>query len=146
LRPDYRKRVERTGETYHRLSFSPDRRTLALGADDGAVWLLDLPSMRLPMTLRGHASSIRALAFAPDGKSLASASRDGRIVLWDPVQGERRRVVAEHGPRPIDSMAFSPDGRMLCVADLAFAPADLLLYDPETGDVQTRLRGHPLGV
>jgi WD40 repeat protein len=146
LRPDYRKRVERTGKTFHRLSFSPDRRTLALGADDGAVWLLDLPSTRLRMTLRGHASSIRALAFAPDGKALASSSRDGRIVLWDPVQGERRRVLVEHGPRPIDNMAFSPDGRSLCVADLAFAPGDLLLYDPETGVVRTRLTGNPLGV
>jgi WD40 repeat protein len=145
-RSSYTKLAELTGETYYGLAFSPDGRTLAVGAEDGTIRLLEMPSARVVMTLRGGDSTVRALAFSPDGKFLLSAGQMGRVVLWDPVRGVERRVLIERGNAPIRSVAFSPDGRSVCLAEPAYAPRDVLLYDPETGAVRTRLTGHPLGV
>ncbi len=145
-RPVYRKQMELTGETFRGIAFSPDGRTLALGAEDGTIRLLDMPSARVRMTLRDHVSTMRALAFSPDGKLLVSSSHHGRVVLWDAIEGAERRVLVERGPGPVRSVAFSPDGRSVCVAEPAYGPRDLVLYDPETGAVRTRLPGHPLGV
>jgi WD40 repeat protein len=144
-RPSYSKQMELTGETFRGLAFSPDGRTLAMGAEDGTIRLLDLGSAQVRMTLRGHQTEVRALAFSPDGKLLVSGSQEGRAVIWDPVGGVQRRVLVERGPTAILGVAFSPDGRSVGLAEPANGPRDVLLYDPETGAVRTRLAGHSLG-
>jgi WD40 repeat protein len=97
------------------------------------------------MTFKDHVSTLRALAFSPDGKLLVSANQAGRVVLWDTARGIERHVLLEHAAGPVLSVAFSPDGRSVCVAEPAYRPADVVLYDPETGAVRKRLTGHPLG-
>jgi WD40 repeat protein len=145
-RPDYQRKLDRSGPTYHSLSFSPDGRTLALGAEDGSIRLWDMPEARERSILRGHGGTVRSVAFSPDGKRLASGSQDGGVVLWDAIRPEKlRRLVAE-GPAPIQTVAFSPDGRTLGLAEASYKPGDVILMDPETGAVRTRLAGHRLGI
>jgi WD40 repeat protein len=145
LDPCYQRQVERTGETYRRLAFAPDGRTLALGSEDGAIRLWEMPAGRERAVLRGHTGSVWGLAFSPDGQQLASGGQDGRLVVWDPVAGTETRVLRAAHPAPIRSLAFSPDGRCLGVAELSMEASDFLIFDLESGTVRTRLVGHRLG-
>ncbi len=67
----------------HSVAFSPDGRTLASGAADGAIILWDVATGERLRTLQGHADMVLNVAFSPDGRTLASASEDGTIILWD---------------------------------------------------------------
>ncbi len=145
-RPDYRRMMERVGDSYHSVSFSPDGKTIALGAEDGTVRLCDMPSARERQVLRGHAGTVRSVAFSPDGSLLVSASQEGRVVLWDAIQGAERRILIAEGPFPIRSVAFSSDGRTIALGEPSYKPGDVLLLDVRTGAIRARLAGHTLGV
>jgi WD40 repeat protein len=146
-RPDYVRRVERIGDTYRALSFSPDGRTLVLGGEDGSIRLWDVPSMKERMVLHGgHTGMVRSLAISPDGKLLVSAGHDGRVVLWDPVHGTEMRVLVTGSPGPIRSVVLSPDGQTVGVGVNFWNAEDVVLLDVQTGAIRTRLPGHRLGV
>ena len=136
-RPEYQRVLERVGDSYHSVSFSPDGKTLALGAEDGTVRLCDMPSARERQILRGHALTVRSVVFSPDGSLLVSGSQEGRVVLWDAVRGAERRVLVADGPTPIRSVAFSPDGHTIALGEPSYKPRDVLLLDVETGAIRT---------
>ncbi len=143
--PSYHRLIERAGVSYRGLAYSPDGRTLALGSEDGEVRLWEMPAGRERAVLRGHTGSVWGLAFSPDGKRLATGGQDGRLFLWDPVAGTESRVLRGAHPAPIRSLAFSPDGRSLGLAEPSSEASDFLIFDVETGVVRTRLFGHHLG-
>ncbi len=145
-RPDYRRSVERVGESYHALSFSPDGQTLALGAEDGRIHLWEMPSARERMVLLGQTDAVRSVGFSPDGKLLVSLSQTGRVVLWDVIRGTESRVLAAACPTKVRSVAFSPDGQRLALGKLNSTAQDILLVDVHTGEIKTRLTGHHLGI
>jgi WD40 repeat protein len=63
------------------VAFSPDGRTLASSADDGAVKLWNVASLQEATTLHGHRGPVSAIAFSPDGKHLASGG--WAVRLWN---------------------------------------------------------------
>jgi WD40 repeat protein len=69
------------------VAFSPDRRTLAAGGDDGKVWLWNLadPAHPAPLgqPLTGPAGAVTSVAFSPDGRTLAASSDDETVQLWN---------------------------------------------------------------
>ena len=77
---------------------------------------------------------VDATIFAPDGHTLATVGDDHIVKVWD---------VATHGlrfeiPQPLDSsvgIAFSHNGQSLAVG----SQDSLVLHDPTTGKVQSRL-------
>jgi WD40 repeat protein len=144
--PSYHRQVERSGESYRSLAFSPDGRTLALGSEDGTIRLWEMPAARERAVLRGHIGTVKGLAFSPDGKFLASGGQEGRAVLWDAIGSTAPRVLVEEGPSPIRSLAFSPDGRIVGVAQPTYKAQDVLFFGVDTGAIRNRLSGHPLGV
>jgi len=95
------------------LAFSPDGKTLAVGAGN-TITLVDLASHQVTLTLKGHTGTVWSLAFSPDGNTLASGSTDGTVRLWhaatlpelDPLQvvlrGAADRTVALQW-RPVPS-------------------------------------------
>jgi WD40 repeat protein len=143
---DYRCLVEKTGRSYRCATFSPDSRTLVLGADDGTIRFWDMPSAQERMVLTGHTDMLRNVAFSPDGKLLASSGQDGRVLLWDAPRGTRLRTLADPGPDSIRTVAFAPDGQTLALSEFAWQPRDVLLVDVATGAVRSRLSGHRRGI
>jgi WD40 repeat protein len=96
------------------VAFSPDGKTLAVGAIDGIVRLLDPSTGKVQRELVGHTGwiVIRGVVFSPDGKTLATGSTDGSVRLWDPSTGSQ--VAALEGHRfQIIAISFSPDGKRL---------------------------------
>ncbi len=134
------------GMTYRCIAFSPDGSTLALGCDDGSVRLLDGETAQEWAVLRGHSDVVRSLAFSPDGANLVSSGQDRQILLWDATDGTRIRSLSHPGPNPVQVVAFSPRGDQIAVGEVSGSPSDIVLIDPKTGDIRSRLTGHSAGV
>jgi WD40 repeat protein len=78
-----RLRVARPGASPVRVAFSPDGRLMAVGANSGAVIVLNATDGWEVAELAGCPGGVSALAFAPDGKTLATAGTDGAVLIWD---------------------------------------------------------------
>jgi len=75
------------------------------------------PAIRvhLKASLPGHTDLARCVAFSPDGKELVSVSDDEAVILWDLNKlKERKRL---DGGEKMNSVTFSPDGKLLATAD-----------------------------
>jgi hypothetical protein len=116
------------------LAFSPDKRTLAVGDENGNIRIWDVAqrvaqrSVDAPMMI-GHTGTVSSLAFSPDGKLLASAgstewhadsnsySNDGTVRLWntDTQQPIGDPLINERANSPAMAVAFAPGGEKLAV-------------------------------
>jgi WD40 repeat protein len=128
-RAEYALLARSEGTTYRCLAFSPDGSTLALGCDDGSIRLLDGETAEEWAVLRGHADVVRSLAFSPDA-----------------IEGKRVRSLGSSGSSPVQVVAFSPRGNQIAVGEVSGCPQDVVLIDPATGDIRSRLAGHSAGV
>jgi WD40 repeat protein len=99
------------------LAWSPDGKDLASGSGDGSVRYWDpaltpeaMSDPKLPPI------ELFALAFSPDGARMITVSKtNGAVVLWD-AASLRAEPLAFVGTNQL-SVAISPDGRLLAVAD-----------------------------
>lgn len=129
------------------VAYSPDGKLIASGSGHwgwgrpGEVILWDAITGERVATLVGHNGPIMGLAFSPDSGKLASASvgwegkGPGGVKIWS-TSGEELCSL----PRPIDnshSVAFSPDGRWLTVADYG---GDVVIWDMERSRIVRRYR------
>jgi WD40 repeat protein/energy-coupling factor transporter ATP-binding protein EcfA2 len=103
------------------MTFSPDRRELAVSGEDApAPVLVDVTSgrVRQRMTGGGHRGSIASMVFAPDGKRLVSGGDyETQAIVWDTGTGRlvrRLQDPASSGqPSVAVAVAWSPDGGTL---------------------------------
>lgn len=97
------------------LAFSPDARTLAMGARDGKLWLWHLSEGRPRPPVRAHLTPVNSLAFTTDGKLLASASMTADDVgVWSAETG--RRLALFRNQASVQALAFAPGGSDLATA------------------------------
>src|SRR5713101_6222702 len=61
-----------------------------------------------------HGFLTGAIAYSPDGKTLASGGRFPGLRLWDAETGRLLKRPSQSG---VNSLAFSPDSKMLLVSD-----------------------------
>jgi WD40 repeat protein len=71
------------------VAFSPDRRAIAAGATEAAVYLWDADSGKLLRRLEGPSGGVAALAFAPEGRLITAADRDESIRVWETDTGRQ---------------------------------------------------------
>ena len=66
----------------HSLSWSIDGSTIAFGAADGTVRLIDVNTKTIIDILRGNYGEVLAVSWSPDGTRLASSDFNGQIIIW----------------------------------------------------------------
>lgn len=93
------------------LTFDPQGKYLAGAGMDEAVYVWDVETQDTVFVLGGHRDKIHAVAFDPTGSYLVSGGDDGTIRVWDVLSG--RSLVAREFDSPVQSLAFSPDGKYL---------------------------------
>jgi tetratricopeptide (TPR) repeat protein len=112
------------------LAFAPDGRTFATGGSAGARVFTTATGALLAEFC--HGATVADVAYSPDGRMLATASERSTAQIWDSSTGELLAqfphasrvddVLSEYFPllesmqnRPVQRVAFSPDGQMLAV-------------------------------
>ncbi len=119
-------------------AFNPNGKTVAIGSENGTIYLHDLDTGELEIALTGHEEYVENLAFSPDGKTVVSGSGDGTIRLWDIHTGEHRLIFTGH---TLDALgvAFSPDGKTLASS---IDDGTIRFWDTDTGNEKHTFTGH----
>jgi WD40 repeat protein len=99
------------------VAFSPDGETLAI-ANKFGISLWDTRSRRYIKNFAGKGDDpICSAIYSPRGKILASDDNDGNAQLWDLATDRPISKPLESAYCPNESVAFSPDGKMLAVGN-----------------------------
>jgi serine/threonine protein kinase len=107
------------------IAFSPNGKTLAAGASGGlksgsqakgTTYLLNVNSGKRTQTLGPGGG---AEAFSPDGVMLATAGgpRNSATYLWNVDSGDKIAILDDHHDSSVESVSFSPDGKLLAAND-----------------------------
>lgn len=92
------------------VAFSPDGQTLAIGSDDGTMYLCSTGDGKLIRTLPNKTDQLNSIAFAPDGQTLATA-QDHSVRLWRVADGTLLRELPTY--YDVAWATFAPDSATL---------------------------------
>ena len=93
------------------LTFDPQGKYLAGAGLDDAVYVWDAETQDTVFVFGGHQQNINTICFDPSGSYLISGGDDGTVRAWDILSG--RMLIAREFDTPVQSLAFSPDGKFL---------------------------------
>lgn len=104
------------------LTIDPSGKSIAAGAEDGAILEWDTASGHPGPVLTGHTDTVTSLSYDDDGSALASVSRDDTLLIFDAATGEQlgRQPIAQ-SPNALgneSSVAFSPTGALIAYSDV----------------------------
>ena len=95
-----------------RLMFSADGGRL-IAANASAIQIWDLHKVDEITIMQGHQGAIPCAAFHPSGKLLATGGKDNFVRFWNPATGQQ--VAVHDFQEPVQTLTFSPDGRLLAI-------------------------------
>jgi WD40 repeat protein len=130
--------------TFRSLAVSPDGAILAIGTEEGIVYLWQVSDGTLLSTLEGHTQDkgVTDVAFSPDGATLASSSIDETVRLWRVADGALLDTLEGH-ERWVMSVAFSPDGATVASGGDTFDNTVRLWRASDGAQLRTlEMRGH----
>ncbi len=114
-----------SGAPMRAAALSADRGLLALGREDGAIELWDVPSRSRQADLHAAGGAVARVLFTPSGRELVTASNDGTATVWDlAARHERARMTLGKFTSPTDLGAFErpvalvPNGHAVRIVDL----------------------------
>ena len=92
---------------------------VAATGDDFGIRIIDVATLNVLKTLKGHRDLIRSLSFDKAGDSLVSAGNDGQLIIWNRTNSFE---IAQRmqGTPALASVCFSPDGNK--IAAVGFDP------------------------
>ena len=97
----------------HSLAVDRSGKLLAIGSEDGAIMLWDLPAGQPDgVPLDQHLASVTSLAFSPDGATLASGSADLALILWDVDSHQSIANPISGAASTLTALAYSPEDRL----------------------------------
>jgi serine/threonine protein kinase/WD40 repeat protein/DNA-binding SARP family transcriptional activator len=122
-------------------AFSPDGAILATAGWDGQIAIWDTSTGEMMNLLQGHGDRVpinvsepgrvnfvEQVGFRPNSDELASVGYDGTVRVWNPVTGATR--VLRSFDYELSSMAYSPDGSRMAVAERT---GEIHVLDSDTG-------------
>ena len=102
--------------TIRAISFSPDGRTLAAGADE-TIQIWDVATTKERTAFKELTYSVQAIVFSSDGRTLVTGGqRADRLTLWDVASAKGMTTLSEHAH--VVSLAISADGSILVSGSL----------------------------
>jgi WD40 repeat protein len=124
------------------IALSSDGKKVALVGIDNTLRVVDLAAekevFKQPLPPKGPDQFFR-MSFSPDGKKLAWMGEDAKtFALWDIATG--KPVLQFRGsPGTIQSVLFSPNGKMIAAVDSGEDGGSIGLWNSETGKELRRL-------
>nr|XP_033328034.1 protein FAN-like isoform X1 [Megalopta genalis] len=81
------------------INISRDETLLISGTEDGEIFLWNLDTYNLQLTVKGHSGRINAMTFDPEGKSIISCAEDKALNIIDILTSTQiYRTTIEHEP------------------------------------------------
>ncbi len=140
----------RATEFVHSMAFSPDGRSLAFTAgisDSIVVW--DLDRGQGSRTVRLDRGQVGCLGVSPDGTTLAAAvwiENKEHLRMWD-VSDSRTHVIPTSPESRIPSWVVRSHsdcgGKYRVTGDDRWYPKRVVITDPRTNQIVSRIAGHP---
>ncbi len=126
-------------EYVNSVAFSPDKKLIAAGSDDGTVCIWNLDDAALLYTIGDRKEetnlAIKSVAFSPDGKLLAAGSMD-TIRVWRTSDWELTGLLKGHSAIHI---SFSKDGNLIAAGS---NEGDILIWQVSEEKPLKILSGH----
>lgn len=121
---------------YNIMAFSNSGREVFATTNEGAVKILDYPSMSVLHTLLGHTSSCYTVKQSPVGNWVSVGSGDSLISLWDTHSWLCMQTLTHH-TSSVRDLSYSFDGAYLVAgsgSDFKEGSAGMEVYHVDTGD------------
>jgi eukaryotic-like serine/threonine-protein kinase len=124
------------------LAFSPDGKRIAGVSSDNTFTVWDATTGRAIAMRKGPAARLGdCIALSADWKWVANGSIGNTFTVWDATTGGTIRTFKGHKAQ-IDSLAFSPDGKLIASSD----ETAVKIWDLATGNEVCALRGRADGI